>query len=141
MVDITPLIKSDRQVIQAYKNGVFKISNVVYDTPVIVFPDRVEAWPVEASQIVMPDDDAVPSNTTAQGLSAGMEPVLLRQRDVEFLLLGTGSSMHMLQPAVKDWLRQQGIRCEFMDTGAACRTYNVLLAEGRLVAAALLLAV
>jgi uncharacterized protein len=138
MVDITPLIKSDRKVIQAYKNGVFKISNELFQSPVIVFPDRVEIWPVEADQIVQIDEDAEPVLSTAHDLSIGMAPVTFRQKEVEFLLLGTGSAMHPLQPALKKWLQQQGIRCEFMDTGAACRTYNVLLAEGRLVAAALL---
>lgn len=138
MVDITPLIKSDRQVIQGYKNGVFKISNVLYHQPVIVFPDRVELWPVEASQIILPDDDTVVPPSAATDLNPAMDPVMLRSRDVELLLLGTGTVMHPLQPALKDWFKAQRIRCEVMDTGAASRTYNVLLAEGRLVAAALL---
>lgn len=138
MVDITPLIRSDRQVIQGYKNGVFKISNVLYQQPVIVFPDRVELWPVQPSQIIQPDDDARPSLSLSTDLNPGMQPVMLRHSDVELLLLGTGSVMHPLQPALKDWFKAQRIRCEVMDTGAACRTYNVLLAEGRLVAAALL---
>ncbi|HEY1096371.1 MAG TPA: Mth938-like domain-containing protein [Alphaproteobacteria bacterium] len=138
MVDITPLIKSDRKVIQAYKNGVFKISNEIFQTPVIVFPDRVEIWPVEADQIIQMDDDKPAANSNEKSLSEGMAPVIFRHKEVEFLMIGTGHAMHPLQPALKKWLQQQGIRCEFMDTGAACRTYNVLLAEGRLVAAALL---
>jgi uncharacterized protein len=135
MVDITPLIRSDRMVIQAYKNGVFKISNQLYHTPVIVFPDRVEPWPVEYAQIV---GQAMGEGSSETALSAGMESVTLRHKDVDLLLLGTGKTMEPLHPALKQWFKAQGIRCEFMDTGAACRTYNVLLAEGRLVAAALL---
>ena len=144
MVDITPLIRSDRQVIQGYKNGVFKISNVIYEQPVIVFPDRVEPWPVVSSQIIAPDDEDVvandnPSNSPrSTNLADGMASVVIRHADVEFLLLGTGLIMHPIQPALRDWFKAQGVRCEFMDTGAACRTYNVLMAEGRLVAAALL---
>lgn len=136
MVDITPLIKSDRQVIQGYRNGIFKISNVIYNTPVIVFPDRVEPWPVEPSQIITNDDETPAAMNT--GLAESMQAVTFRQKDAELLLIGTGSTMEPLQPALKDWLKQQGIRCEAMDTGAACRTYNVLMAEGRLVAVALL---
>ncbi len=138
MVDITPLIRSDRKVIQAYKNGVFKISNVIYEHPVIVFPDRVQEWPVAPDQIVALDD--LTEHTAKQpGLAESMASVTIRPNEVEFLLLGTGLIMHPLQPALRDWFKAHNIRCEAMDTGAACRTYNVLMAEGRLVAAALLL--
>ena len=43
-----------------------------------------------------------------------------------------------LQSALREMLRGHGMGCDAMDTGAACRTYNVLLSEGRLVAAALI---
>jgi uncharacterized protein len=135
MVDITPLIRSDRMVIQGYKNGVFKISNQLYHTPVIVFPDRVEPWPIHAAQIVESAMDATSAQTE---LSAGMESIILNHNQIDLLLLGTGSTMQPLHPALKAWFKSQGVRCENMDTGAACRTYNVLLAEGRLVVAALL---
>lgn len=139
MVDITPLIRSDRMVIQGYKNGVFKISNQLYRTPVIVFPDRVEPWPMDFAQIVQQDDAHASSEYSSEtALSTGMQSVVLRQHDIDLLLLGTGSTMQPVHPVLKAWFKTQNIRCEHMDTGAACRTYNVLLAEGRLVAAALL---
>lgn len=56
----------------------------------------------------------------------------------QVLLLGTGARQRFLEAA---WLRpliEAGIGVEVMDTGAACRTYNVLVAEGRAVAAALI---
>lgn len=57
---------------------------------------------------------------------------------MEFLLLGSGARMQLLPKALRQGLRDAGLVVEVMDTGAACRTYNVLLAEGRRVGAALL---
>ena len=57
---------------------------------------------------------------------------------VEILLLGLGRSMSAGPPALRTALRAAGIALEPMDTGAACRTYNVLVAEDRRVAAALI---
>ena len=55
----------------------------------------------------------------------------------EVVVVGTGQRQHLLLPALGD-LRRLGLALEIMDTGAACRTYNVLLAEDRRVVAALL---
>ena len=55
-----------------------------------------------------------------------------------FLLLGCGARMMPVSPTLRQALKSVGISLEAMDTGAACRTYNVLLAEDRRVAAALL---
>jgi len=57
---------------------------------------------------------------------------------VRILLLGLGRRMETLAGALRAELRRAGIAVEAMDTGAACRTYNVLLAEDREVAAALI---
>jgi uncharacterized protein len=54
------------------------------------------------------------------------------------LLLGTGRRLQPPPAGLRAALKQAGIALEPMDSGAACRTYNVLMAEGRLVAAALL---
>ena len=51
------------------------------------------------------------------------------------LLVGCGSTMHRLESTLRHELREMGIGVETMDTGTACRTYNALLAEGRQVAA------
>ncbi len=56
----------------------------------------------------------------------------------ELILFGSGSRMRFAPPALLRSLMAQGIGVECMDTPAACRTYNVLLAEGRSVVAALL---
>lgn len=122
-MDITPLIPADRQVIDTYGPGRFRISNTLYETPVIVFPDRTVAWEV---------GDFAGLDTPS------FEPVRTSEPPVELLLLGCGPRMQLLSSALRQELRRSGIVVEPMDTPAACRTYNVLLAEGRRVAAALL---
>ena len=57
----------------------------------------------------------------------------------EVLLLGTGSKQHFAHPNLFRALIQAGIGIEFMDTPAACRTYNILVTEDRKVVAAVLL--
>ena len=58
----------------------------------------------------------------------------------EVLILGTGSKLIFPETTLRQQFLQHNIGLEVMDTGAACRTYNILLSEGRNVAAALLLA-
>lgn len=120
-MDITPLIPQGVQIIQSYAEGKFRISGQAYDGPILVFPDHVEPWAV--STPLGCDDFAA--------LDCQAEP-----QDVFLVGCGKGvpSDIFALRRALKD----KGINCEFMDTGAACRTFNVLLTEGRRVAAALL---
>ena len=123
-MDVTPLIPQGRQVIDAYGEGGFRISGQRIEGSVIVFPERVAAWPV----------------TDAGGMdAASLAPVSAAARagGVELLLIGTGARMARIDRALREALRADGVIIEAMDTGAACRTYNVLMAEGRRVAAAL----
>mgnify|MGYP000053022415 CR=1 FL=1 len=53
------------------------------------------------------------------------------------LLIGCGKTHQLLSPALQHQAREKGIKLDAMVTGAACRTYNVLVSEGRNVAAAL----
>ena len=57
----------------------------------------------------------------------------------EIVILGTGSRQRFPPAQLLGAMLSRGIGCEVMDTGAACRTYNVLVSEGRRVVAALLL--
>lgn len=117
-MDVTPLITSDAKVIQSYAGSVFKVSGDVYAHPVLVYPDRVLAWDV-------PKDFAQLQLSDFQNL------------DVDVVLLGTGEVMRFLSVSLRNALREVGVAVEVMDTPAACRTYNVLLAEGRAVVAAM----
>jgi uncharacterized protein len=123
MTDVTPLIPGDRQVIQGYGEGRFRISGTVHAGSVIVLPDRALAWPV-----------ADLAEVTLESLGAVLEAEPL----VELLLLGAGPRPALVQRDLRAALRARGIVVEAMDTGAACRTYNVLLSEERHVAAALI---
>ncbi len=121
-VDVTPLIPAGRQVIESYGQRGFRVSDVAYPGAILVFPDKVESW-VAA--------------TMADVTFASLKP-LLDHGGVEILLLGCGKSIARVPDELRQALRRQGIVVDAMDTGAACRTYNVLLAEERRVAAALL---
>ncbi len=122
-VEITPSIPGDRQVIAGYGPKLFRISGLIYETSVLVFTDRTVAWPVAAFEDVMVENFADVQATTPP---------------VEVLLLGVGERNLPVPIALRDGLRQAGIVLEAMDTGAACRTFNVLMAEDRRVAAALI---
>lgn len=124
-MDVTPLIPQGRQVIDGYGDGGFRVSGVRVEGSVIVYPDRLSNWaPAALAEVT--------TNALEEVTRAG------RAGQVELLLLGTGASMAQINRGLRQELRAAGVVIEVMDTGAACRTYNVLLAEGRKVAAALI---
>lgn len=120
-MDITPLVGVDQQIIQSYSNGRFKVSGRIYDSALVVFTDHCEEW------------------VGAQNLTVeSFAQVLARKSDIDVVLFGCGARFALLDPALRRELRAAGLVVDVMDTGAACRTYNVLMAEGRRVAACLL---
>lgn len=122
-MDITPAAPEGRQLIQAYGEGRFRVSGTAYEGGVIVFPDRTVAWPATSL------DDV-----TVDSLAA----VFARQPGIEILLLGCGARMLPVSLDLRRAIREKGLTLDPMDTGAACRTFNVLNLEDRRVAAALL---
>jgi len=66
------------------------------------------------------------------------ESIIALNAEYDVFLLGTGAKIAFLPKELKQQLRAEGIAFDCMDTGAACRTYNVLMAEGRRVLAAML---
>lgn len=123
-MDVTPLIPEGRQIIQAYPSGGFKISGIVHDGAVFVTPEKTFPWTAPASFADLKADD--------------FSPLFDMADDIDVLLLGTGNQSQFLLPSLRAELRSKNLVIETMDTGAACRTYNVLMAEGRRVAAALI---
>lgn len=89
---------------------------------VLVLPDGVVSWTI--------------ADITAMTVDS-LAPVLAVSPRPEILLIGCGSRARFIAPPLRQALRDAGITIDAMDTGAACRTYNVLLAEERRVAAAL----
>ncbi|MPY74830.1 MAG: hypothetical protein GEU87_11250 [Alphaproteobacteria bacterium] len=127
-MEITPEIPQGRQVIESYGPGRFRISGVSHGGSVLVFPERTVAWPVVAW----------PVGAMAELSLEAFADVLAADPAVEILLIGCGPRLMPLPGALRSALRAQGIGCDVMDTGAACRTFNVLMAEARRVAAALI---
>jgi uncharacterized protein len=122
-MDVTPQVPLGRQIIQGYGSGGFRIASTRHEGSLIVFPERTIAWPVTAF-------DAA----TAESLGeiAAADP------KIEILLIGTGAKMQLVPALLRAHFRALGIMVDAMDTGAACRTYNVLMSEDRRVAAALI---
>ena len=121
-MELTPVIPSGRQVIESYGPRGFRVSGIAYAHAILVFPDLTLDWAVTSIEAV-----------TAETLRSVIE-----RGGTEILLLGCGARMTPAPAATRQALKAAGISLEPMDTGAACRTYNVLLGEDRRVAAALL---
>ncbi|PVV08441.1 MAG: hypothetical protein B6D77_11790 [gamma proteobacterium symbiont of Ctena orbiculata] len=108
-------------VIQRYDQGEVTVRGVIYKDNCIVLPDQViPTW--------RPSDFF---DLKAEDFS------LLLELTPEIVILGTGATQHFPHPGLTEPLMQHRIGLEVMATSAACRTYNILMAEGRRVAAAL----
>ena len=78
------------------------------------------------------------SAQTPQDITKATFQRILEEAELELILVGTGKELVPLAPSLRENLAAKGIRADAMSTGAAARTFNVLLAEGRAVGAALL---
>jgi len=118
------LARNDNQnTFTGYGQGYVMVNAVRYEHSLVVVPDRpVEDWDVAAVDTLREED---------LEFMAGL--------GVEIVLLGTGESLCFLHPRLLQTLARAHVGVEVMDTRAACRTYNILAAEGRKVAAALIL--
>lgn len=121
MTDITPLVAAGRQVIEAYAPGGFRINGQIFRSGVIVMPARVLPWRAGVPAIWSEED------------FSGIFPYA---GEVDILLLGSVSGT--VPAELKFRIKERGMSLDVMDAGAACRTYNVLMAEDRKVVAALL---
>jgi uncharacterized protein len=89
----------------------------------LCLPTGMHAWSVTA-----------PAELTRDSLA----PVFAAAADIDVLLIGLGTDVAAIDPALREALRAQGIIVEAIATGGAVRTYNILLGEQRAVAAALI---
>jgi uncharacterized protein len=108
-------------VITAYGDNYVMVNGQRYQSSVIVTPDRVLPWQAGGFDGLKPED---------------LEPLVGLGADI--VLLGTGARQRFPHPRLTAPLGKAGIGVEVMDLKAACRTYNILVAEERKVAAALL---
>ena len=121
-MDITPLIPKGRQIISHYGDGGFVINGTAHKENVIICPEHTTSWRVTGIE-----------DATSESFHSLFESEL-----PELLLIGTGKKFTALSTELRSFFRDKNIAVDAMDTGAACRTYTVLLAEGRSIAAALI---
>jgi uncharacterized protein len=109
--------------IRSYATGEVRIGETVIRSSCLVKADQLIAdWrPQTVADISVADMDAV----------LALKP--------EVVVIGSGPRQQFPAPEILGAVLSRGVGCEVMDTGAACRTYNILASEGRTVVAALLL--
>lgn len=101
---------------------------------------RLDKKRVEGSMFLLPDVGMFPwKPKTVSDITPGVfEEISEAVSTFDLLLIGTGQELQFPSRGVREFLSDIPLHFEVMDTGAACRTYNVLLGEGRRVAAALI---
>ena len=112
-----------RMPIDSYGGGGFRFGGVQVDSSVLLLSDRLE--PLTARHVEDISTEA-------------LELVFADAGNFDFLLLGAGPAIAFPPLETRRALEEAGISVELMDTASACRTYNVLIAEERRVAAALI---
>ncbi|MCU7881623.1 MAG: Mth938-like domain-containing protein [Candidatus Thiodiazotropha sp. (ex Lucinoma aequizonata)] len=107
--------------IQGYEQGEITVSGTRYSQSFVVLPDQIFAdWRPATFQDLLLEDFAFLANLAP-----------------EIVILGTGATQHFPHPGITQPLIDNRIGLEVMDTTAACRTYNILMSEGRRVTAGL----
>jgi uncharacterized protein len=117
-----PLL-AGRAPIGGYGPGMFRTGGVQHRGSLLILPDGTYPWLVASMAELTLDS---------------LAPVLALGKNAGFLLLGTGATQIFPDPAMRQAFATAGLGLEAMDTGAACRTYNVLLGEERVFATALI---
>ncbi|MEM8631053.1 MAG: Mth938-like domain-containing protein [Pseudomonadota bacterium] len=107
---------TDAPPIDGYGPGFFRIGGVVREGGQLLLPTGLSAWP-------------------GYGETA---PLIAAAPEIDVLFVGTGSETRHLPAEFRRALEEAGLGVEAMATPPACRTYNVLLSEGRRIGAALL---
>ncbi len=112
-----------RAPIDAYGNGGFRFADMSHRGSLLCLPSGIHGWDKV-------EGDPIDENSLQQ--------VLDEAGTIDVLLIGTGQDIRPMLPELKAKLRDANIISDPMSTGAAVRTYNVMLAESRAVAAALI---
>jgi uncharacterized protein len=111
-----------RHLIDAYGAGGFRFAEMSHKGSILALPSGVRAWAVALGDAWRGEQ---------------FQPVLDERANIELLLIGCGPDIRPLPEALRWRLKEAGIGIELMATGPAARTYNILVAEGRKIAAAL----
>ncbi|MGN6573601.1 MAG: Mth938-like domain-containing protein [Pseudolabrys sp.] len=109
--------------VEAYGNGGFRFGGMSHRGSLLCFPDGIWAWPV---------------TSIAELSAAALAPAFERADELDFFLIGGGRDPFVLPERLRQRFRDASLSVDTMPTGAAVRTWNVLLAERRRVGAALI---
>ena len=112
-----------RAPIDAYGNGGFRFADMSHRGSLLCLPSGIYGWAPRDWRTLEESDFVHP---------------LAEAAEIEILLVGTGQTLKPLTAELRKVLKEAGMAVEIMTTGAAVRTFNVLLAEERAVAAALI---
>ncbi|ETX28772.1 Mth938-like domain-containing protein [Roseivivax isoporae] len=107
---------TDAQPVDGYGPGFFRIGGQAIDGPLFLSARGTRAW----------------------GGFEDPAPLMEMASEIDVLFVGTGAEIAHLPRALREELEAAGIGVEVMSSPSACRTYNVLLSEGRRVALAVL---
>lgn len=122
-IEVSTMVAEGSKMVTGYGDGLFRFGDASVTGSILMFPEAVYAWNVTSVDDITVDSFA---------------PIIEAADTVEILLLGMGNRLTRVPMEWRRALKEHGIVIEPMDTGAACRTYNVLLSEGRRVAAAII---
>ena len=112
-----------RAPLDAYGRDGFRFAEMSHRGSILCVPSGIYGWAVERADEIAPDT---------------LSRVVEESGEIDVLLLGVGTVPFPLEGAAADALRTAGVRFDTMSTGAAVRTFNVLISEERRVAAALI---
>lgn len=122
-VDFREVTSQADTAISSYGDGGFRIGEQRSIGSLIITPGGYYPWEISDSTAIRFDS---------------LKQITDQRDEIDILLIGTGERMVFLPKDLKQALREAGLGVDIMATGAAARTYNILLAEGRKVAAALI---
>jgi uncharacterized protein len=122
-MELRPAHFPGRAPLDAYGDGGFRFAGMSHRGSLLCLPSGIYSWNIESAGQLAPDS---------------FDRVLAEAAQIEVLLVGTGSEIVPLRPDWRQTFRGRAISADAMSTGAAVRTFNVLLSEGRAVAAALI---
>lgn len=112
-----------RAPIDTYGNGGFRFADMSHRGSILCLPSGIYGWDMDLSKPLSIEN---------------FQKVLDEAGEIEVLLIGTGNDMRPIPADLKSALKGAGISSDPMNTGAAVRTFNIMLMESRAVAAALI---
>jgi uncharacterized protein len=112
-----------RHLIDSYGHGGFRFAEMSHRGSILALPSGIRAWPIQSASDIGEDS---------------LSDVFAERDAIDLLLLGTGIDMVAVSSVLRLRFREAGIGLDVMQTGAAARTYNILVGENRKVGAALI---